>query len=130
MSIEKINQILEKNGGELPSFAWPGGYPLMYFDIEGEVMCAECATESLLDKEELPNFKPVDYNIYWEGPPIYCSECNAEIESAYGDPDAPENQETTCPACNCSNKGNAMGGLGKLIWFRCPHCGVDYNVEM
>lgn len=32
-------------------------------------------------------------DIYYEGPNVFCCECNAEIESAYGDPDAPSAEE-------------------------------------
>jgi hypothetical protein len=30
---------------------------------------------------------PIGYDAHWEGPPLTCEECQAEIESAYGDPD-------------------------------------------
>lgn len=36
------------------------------------------------DTEE--QLKPVACDIYWEGPTIQCEHCNADIESAYGDP--------------------------------------------
>jgi hypothetical protein len=30
---------------------------------------------------------PIVYDAHWEGAPLTCEECQAEIESAYGDPD-------------------------------------------
>lgn len=72
---------------ELPAFAWPGGYPIIYFDREDSVLCAKCATKSHLDLDEVPQFKPVACDAYYEGPTIQCDSCNADIESAYGDPE-------------------------------------------
>ncbi len=79
---------IERVNGKLPAFAWPGGYPLMYLDRENSTLCADCATKSLDDADEVPQFKPVAYDVYYEGPTIQCDQCNADIESAYGDPEA------------------------------------------
>jgi len=76
--------------GKLPAYAWPGGYPLIYFDRENSVLCAECATKSLNDSGEVPQFRPEDVHVYYEGPSLFCDQCNKEIESAYGDLDASE----------------------------------------
>lgn len=76
--------------GNLPAYAWPGGYPLIYLDQENSALCSECATKSLKDPDEIPAFKPVACDIYLEGPTLYCDQCNVEIESAYGDPEAEE----------------------------------------
>jgi hypothetical protein len=81
---------LERISGKLPAYAWPGGYPILYLDRENSTLCAECATKSLDDPEEVPQFKPVAFDVYYEGPTIHCEQCNAEIESAYGDPESPE----------------------------------------
>lgn len=72
---------------KLPAFAWPGGYPIIYLDRENSVLCAECATKSYLDKDEVSQFKPVAYDVYYEGPTIQCDQCNVDIASAYGDPE-------------------------------------------
>jgi hypothetical protein len=89
----------------LDAFAWPGGYPIEYRDGHGCVICPDCATNALYESRrvallealgfEVDNFVddrdvPVDYDIYYEGPTQYCEECNAEIESAYGNPDEEE----------------------------------------
>lgn len=76
---------LDKDGN-LPAYAWPGGYPLFYLDGENSTLCPKCATASLSD--DIPSFRAVDVGIHYEGPAISCDQCNAEIESAYGDPDA------------------------------------------
>ena len=82
-----LHKLAKENNGKLPAFAWPGGYPLLYLDRDNSTLCADCATKSLNDPDELPQFKPQAYDIYYEGPVTYCDQCNAEIESAYGDPE-------------------------------------------
>lgn len=72
--------------GELDAYAWPGGYPILYLDRDNSTLCAKCATESLKDPDEVPQFKPVACDIYYEGPTLQCDQCGTDIESAYGDP--------------------------------------------
>lgn len=69
-------------------YAWPGGYAVEYITPGGDVLCADCAR-----REVLENRGSVDSAIYYEGPVEYCADCNAEIESAYGDPDADDDAE-------------------------------------
>jgi hypothetical protein len=74
--------------GKLPSVAIPGMYPLIYMDKENSTLCADCATESFLNPDEIDHFRPVEYDTYLEGPAIHCDQCSVEIGSAYGVPDA------------------------------------------
>jgi hypothetical protein len=77
----------ERNSdGTLPAYAWPGGYPIIYIDTHCDVLCASCATKAL-DAEDT-TCKPVACEVFYEGPIDFCAECNTEIESAYGDPNA------------------------------------------
>jgi hypothetical protein len=79
--------IRETNGGKLPAYAWPGFYPIIYYSAEGYVFCPGCA-----DQEDAE--PPITvYDVHWEGPPEYCDGCGKELESAYGDPDADEDEE-------------------------------------
>lgn len=76
-----------KTDDRLPALTLPGLYPIIYYDYHVEPLCAECATEAQADED--PDFRP-DPNltlVHYEGPPIWCSECNEPIPSAYGDPD-------------------------------------------
>lgn len=75
----------EANGGTLPAYAWPGGYPVVYETAEGLSVCPSCANEP--DTSD-----PVrDGDVYWEGPTLCCDDCGkVVIESAYGDPDNPK----------------------------------------
>lgn len=79
-----IKERLDENG-ELPSWAWPGGYPIYYLDGEDSVLCPKCANKSHTDKEEFQKFKPKVAGINYEDPALYCDQCSERIESAYAD---------------------------------------------
>jgi hypothetical protein len=85
--MENTLEHLKDSKGNLPAFVWPGGYPILYLDGENSTLCAECATKSLNDPDEIGKFKPVAFDVYYEGPVTNCDQCGAEIESAYGDPE-------------------------------------------
>jgi len=77
----------------LPSYAWPGGYPLVYVDEYNNELCPDCANDFVreLANETDPDERDMvtrvtEWYIYHEGPSMCCDECNAEIESAYGNP--------------------------------------------
>lgn len=70
--------------GKLASHTSLGCYPLIYLTHRCEVLCAACA--DVCD----PDDPIVAADVYWEGPPETCADCNREIPSAYGDPDAPD----------------------------------------
>ena len=68
--------------GKLPARSGFGGYPLFYISSYGNVYCADCANNMLNDEHE----DIVDYNVHWEGEPIFC-EHDHMIVSAYGIPE-------------------------------------------
>ncbi len=75
------SEMRDEENGRLPSYAWPGGYPLVYVTEDGLTVCPECANEP--DTSD-----PVAYgDVYWEGPLLPCDDCGEMMESAYGDPD-------------------------------------------
>ncbi len=83
------------NGGcEYPAFAWPGGYPIVYYTADNAVLCPDCANgkngSEAGSKHEDPQWRLVACDVHWEGPPETCEHCNAQIESAYGEPDDEE----------------------------------------
>lgn len=67
-------------------YAWPGGYPLIHYHHDGTPLCAECAN---VFSHSFPG-ETLQTEPHYEGPPIHCGDCGTSIESAYGDPDAPE----------------------------------------
>lgn len=74
-----------ESDGTYPSYAFPGGYPLVYYTRDGMTICADCASKEVDYSQEA-----IAYDVYWEGPAIVCDDCGVEIESAYGDPDEEE----------------------------------------
>lgn len=103
------------DNGKLPAFAWPGGYPIVYFTRDGMTVCPDCA-----NRETDAAQAPVSGDIYWEGPAMSCDDCGAEIESAYGDPDG---ERESCEECGGSFNVNESGSE-----THCPrHAGQEAN---
>lgn len=75
-----------EDDGTLPHYAWPGGYQIVYLDHHNDTLCSKCANELENDPDTLLDGLPLNHFIYWEGPDIYCDECQEPIESEYGDP--------------------------------------------
>lgn len=75
--------------GELPAFAWPGGYAMFYITTGGDELCDDCATADLLeyiaDGECCNDDPPVAYGAYGatdDYPTDYdarCDNCNRVI---------------------------------------------------
>lgn len=84
----QLKQLRQEYNGKLPAFAWPGGYPIIYLDKENAVLCADCAGKP----EEDYSTPLAAFDVYYEGPTLFCEDCNAPIESAYGDPNAEEEE--------------------------------------
>lgn len=88
------NTPLERmNNGRLYSFTSFGCYPLVYLVADGGALCPACAngdhgSEASESADTDDQWKLIGVDVHWEGPAIDCEHCNAEIESAYGDPDA------------------------------------------
>jgi hypothetical protein len=74
------------DAGRLPAYAWPGGYPMYYVTRDGLTICPQCANAT----DRATDDPPVAGDVYWEGPSMTCDDQGETIESAYGDPDAPD----------------------------------------
>ena len=72
---------------QLPAFAFPGGYPIVYYTADGGELCPKCANEFTPERDNAEQLQPVECDVHYEGAPIVCEHCNAEIESACGDPE-------------------------------------------
>jgi hypothetical protein len=64
--------------GQLSKWAWPGGYPLFYFDSDNAVICADCARKW---NEYSTDIIAADVN--WKDASLYCENCEKQIEAAY-----------------------------------------------
>lgn len=73
----KVKHLERDTDGKLPTYAWPGGYPLVYYSDDGHEYCPDCASQ--VDAE--PPITHVDIN--WEEPDLTCCGCGAAIEAAY-----------------------------------------------
>jgi len=80
--------------GKFPAYSMVGGYPLVYLTANDSCLCAACVNGENGSEVGRPDgIGDPDWTVksvspYWEGAPISCENCNEEIESAYGDPDA------------------------------------------
>ena len=64
----------------LDTYAWPGGYTVVYVDPEetGAYLCATCASVYL----------PVPLaGVFYEGPATCCAACATRLEPSYSDTD-------------------------------------------
>ncbi len=87
-----MSKPIKDDSGKFPAFTSMGGYPIIYLTADDSVMCAACAngengSEASLEHED-KQWRLAACDIYWEGPAHECEHCNADIESAYGDPEA------------------------------------------
>jgi hypothetical protein len=87
--------------GKFPAFSSVGSYTIRYLAEDGGDLCAACVNGengSEVGSEDAvyddgtsdPQWTVVSAGTYDEGPTIQCDHCNADIESSYGDPDAPK----------------------------------------
>ncbi len=92
---EKMERLLNRckeEEEEIPYFAFPGGYPLIYYTSDGGVLCPKCVQDNrdLINDPDDSQWYIVDYDVYYEGADINCDHCNDSIKSAYGDPEQEE----------------------------------------
>ena len=94
-----MSKLPRDTDGTFPSWAWPGGYPIIYITDDGATLCPACANGkngSLASENanEVHGYRCgwqiEGYDVFYEGPPEICAHCGIEIESAYGDHDATE----------------------------------------
>lgn len=90
--IEKL--IKESTNGELPYTA--EGYPIFYLTADNGVLCPNCANENinLINDEYDTQWYIISYGINYEDTSLYCDHCSKIIESAYGDDEDDQSEET------------------------------------
>lgn len=99
--MKKRNEILVKVREAIRHpYAWPGGYPVYVILSDGERLHAQCARENYRQISQATRTNARDgwqaagADVFWEGAPDICPHCNKELESAYGDPDAKEGEQS------------------------------------
>lgn len=77
-------EIQRESDGSFPSSAWPGGYTMVYLTNGGDVLCADCARESVDTGEDDAAAYAQTHD---EGPAEHCANCARVLEASYGDPE-------------------------------------------
>lgn len=78
-----MNGVNRDTDGKYPSYAWPGGYPILYLTDCGAVICPNCANEG--EDGLVSSCFP-----HYSGHALDCDECGKIVESAYGPEDEGE----------------------------------------
>lgn len=79
-------------------FCFPGGYAKTLYMQDGETMCHACTKENVklilrATRSDLRDgWAAAGVDVYWEGPPIHCANCNGVINSEYGDPEVDDDE--------------------------------------
>lgn len=81
----KITDDMRLENGLLPSYAFPGGYPIFYVAKDNGVLCPKCANDYKPERDNEDQLKPVACDVNWEDSALFCEHCNARIESAYAE---------------------------------------------
>jgi hypothetical protein len=77
--------------GKYARYTSLGCYSLVYLCADGGIVCADCANSpDYSETHEDKQWRLVQSEIYWEGAPMHCEGCDAEIESSYGEVDSGE----------------------------------------
>lgn len=72
---------------EWQSYAWPGGYEIVYVVQDGGILCHQCANKELmrtLDPDDT-QFHIVEEFINYEDTDLFCDHCNRPINPEYGE---------------------------------------------
>jgi hypothetical protein len=81
-----------RRGQPLANFTSFGCYRILYVEMpSGDTLCGGCAANAL--RGDAPFRGEMTHGSYPEGPTLFCAECNKELESDYGDPDAEDTEE-------------------------------------
>lgn len=72
---------LRDDAGQLPKYAWPGGYPMFYLTEDGLTVCPKDANDP--DTSD----PPAEGGVNWEDPELFCDDCGERIPSAYAERD-------------------------------------------
>lgn len=75
--------------GDYPAYAWPGGYPILYYTKDGGTLCPQCANDNKerINDPDDAQYYVTGFDTYDEGPDIQCDDCGTMVASSYGDPE-------------------------------------------
>jgi hypothetical protein len=113
---ENVNKHLTDDGGNYPSSAWPGMYPLYYITKDGGCLCPECANKNKNLTRDIhdPQWYIVASEANYENEDLVCDNCNKKIESAYGEPNTSTGE--TDVATMADREANAGHDMDESIY--------------
>lgn len=84
----ELAKLRAANGGELPEYAWPGGYPIAYIVDDCDACCAQCANGSngaqFHEITTDSQWRLTGFDVNYENPSgEHCCHCNKILECAY-----------------------------------------------
>jgi RNase P subunit RPR2 len=85
MELVEVSKLVREDG-HMKTYASVGGYDLTFLDTYGNVICDDCATDVHEGNNEWLTIDEVEGAfVHWEGSPLTCNECGAQIVSEYGE---------------------------------------------
>ena len=87
MAHNRLADIIDSDG-DLPTWAWPGGYPIFYLAKDNGVLCPTCANQFKAGRDNDEQLEPVAYDVNYEDAHLFCEHCSTRIESAYNEDEA------------------------------------------
>ena len=77
-----VRELFDHHDGELPTHTLPMLYPIVYYTEGGQIFCAKCATEDIIEPYKY-GAHVVDWDRGIEGPDLCCDVCGAIITGAH-----------------------------------------------
>ena len=77
-------------------YTFPGAYARRVVLDDGETLCNECLRGEYRElyratrDQDGNGWEVIGEFVHWEGAPLFCAHCGAEVESEYGDPEREE----------------------------------------
>jgi hypothetical protein len=86
---------MQVNRDELPAYAWPGGYPILYVFADGGACCPACANRNIADidsanrgegrRNSHGGWALGGWDVNYEDADLHCDHCGKPIDAAYAD---------------------------------------------
>lgn len=78
-----IHTLPRDTDGKLSAYAWPGAYPIYYYDLENAVLCPDCANKMETDSGWSIEQMPAAFDLNFEDVHLTCEQCYQYIDPAY-----------------------------------------------
>jgi hypothetical protein len=95
MNLDEIRM----SNGDVPAYAWPGGYAIQYITADGGTLCAACVNGGNGSEASQEPDTPADWRVEGyqtvegETDEVRCDHCNTIIHFEERGPETPEEHE-------------------------------------